>query len=67
MRNTPNLLEEACKDKGKHKVLEFEIGTCFKPSSIEELNEQEDPAHQKVMDSLSKIEVLKKPLTYFKD
>ena len=28
----PNLLEEACKDKGKQKVFEFEIGTCSKPS-----------------------------------
>ena len=67
MTYTLDLPEEVGKDKGKQKFLEFEIGTCCKPSNIEELNEQEDPAHQKVMDSLSEIEVLKKSLTYFKD
>ena len=53
LRHTPNLFEEACKDKGKQFVFEFEIGTCSKPLDIEELNEQEDHAHQKVMESLS--------------
>ena len=67
MRYTPDLPKEACKDKGKHKVFKFEIGTCSKPSVIEELNEREDLAHQKVMESLSKVEVLKKSLQYFKD
>ena len=61
------MLEEACKYKGKQKVFEFEIGTCLKPSDIEELNEQEDPAHQKVMESLSDVEILRKSLQYFKD
>ena len=59
--------EEACEDKVKHKVFEFEIVICSKLSVIEELNEQDDPAHQKVMESLSAIEVLKKSLQYFKD
>ena len=67
MRHRPNLLEEACKDKGKQKVVEFEIGSCSKPSDIEELNEQEDLAHQKVMESLSEFEVLNKSLRYTKD
>ena len=52
-RHTPNFPEEAWKDKSKHKVFEFEIFTCSKPLDIEELNEQEDHAHQKVMESLS--------------
>ena len=62
MRNTPNLLEEACKDNGKNKVVEFEIGTCSKPSDIEE-----DLAHQEVMESSSKVQILKKYLQYFKE
>ena len=61
------IIEEACKDKGKHKVFEFDIGTCSKPSVIEELNEHEDPAYQKVMESLSEVKILKKSLQYFKD
>ena len=48
MRHTPNLLEEAYKDNGKNKVVEFEIGTCSKPSDIEE-----DPGNQEVIESLS--------------
>ena len=59
--------KEAYKDRGKQIISDFEIGTCSKPSVIEELNEQEDPAHQKVMESLSEVEVLKKSLQYFKD
>ena len=58
LRYTPYMFEEYSKDKGKQKVLEFEIGTCSKPSVIKELNEQGDHACQKVMDSLSEIEFL---------
>ena len=67
MRHAPELPEEAYKDKGKQKISEFEIGTCSKPSDFEELKEYEDPAHQKGMESLLEVEVLKKSLQYFKD
>ena len=60
--NTPYFPQESYKDKDKHKVYEFEIGTCSKPSYIEALKEQDDHAHQKVMESLSEVKVLKKPL-----
>ena len=60
MSHTPNLIEEVC--KGKHKVVEFEIGTCSKQSDAEE-----GPSHQEVMESLSEIKVLKKSLQYFKE
>ena len=51
--------EEAYKDKGKHKIYEFEMGTYSKPSNVEELQELEDLVHQEVMETLSEIEVLK--------
>ena len=59
LRHTQDFPEEACTYKGKHKVSKIEIGTCSKPSAIAELNEQEDPAHQKVMESLLEVEDMK--------
>ena len=58
--HTPDLIKDAC--KGKQKVVEFEVGTCSKPSEIEE-----DPAYLEMMKSLSEVEVLKNFLQYFKE
>ena len=58
--HTPNLIKEAC--KGKQKVVEFEVGTCSRPSETEE-----DHAHLEIMKSLSEVEVLKKFLQYCKE
>ena len=43
------------------------MGMCSKSPNVEELEEKEIPAHQKTMETLSKIEVLKKSLQYYKD
>ena len=43
-------------------MAEFEVGTCSRPSKIEE-----DLAHQEVMESLLKFKVLNKSLQYFKN
>ena len=59
--HTPDLIKEVC--KCKQKVDEYEVGTCSKPSEIDE----DPPAHPEMMKSVSEVEVLKKSLQYFKE
>ena len=40
--------------------------TCSKSPNVEELEEQEIPAHQTIMDISLEVEVLKKSLQYYK-
>ena len=40
LKNAPELPEESYKDKGKQKIYELEMGTCSKPSNVEELKKQ---------------------------
>ena len=42
---------------------EYEVGTCSKPSKIDE----DPPAHLEMMKLVSEFEVLKKSLQYFKE
>ena len=60
LMHTPDLIKEVC--KCKQKVDEYEVGTCSKPSEIDE----DPPAHPEMMKSVSEVEVLKKSLQYFK-
>ena len=66
LKNIREFPKESYKDKGKQKISKFEMGTCSKPSNVEELEEKDSPPHQAVMETLSEIEVLKKSLQYFK-
>ena len=59
--HTLDLIKEVC--NCKQKVDEYEVGTCLKPSEIDE----DPPAHMEMMKLVSEVEVLKKSLQYFKE
>ena len=60
MKHALEFPEEAYKDKGKHKISEFEIGTCSNASNVEQLRKRADTGHKAIMETLLEIEVLKK-------
>ena len=67
MEHISELPKEGHKDKGKKKIYEFEMGMYFKSPNMEKLEQQEIPARQTIMETLSEVEVIKpKSLQYYK-